>query len=563
MPAFLRQTLTDRDGVAPLSGPMTTAPPEGLLGPLVANADRLYSLPAVALEVVRLTSQPYLDTRELKTCLEKDPALTARILKVVNSSIFGLPRKVTDLAQALGLLGIKPLKMLVLGFSLPKQLWEGLEAKTVIWYWRHSLVKAMAARELSASFPVNDGDEAFLAALLQDVGILVLIGQLNTPYLALLAEARGDPEALRELETRSLGFDHVELGAKLLESWGLAPALLKAVQFPQERAAIQHLSLPDRSTAQVLHLAHLLASVLDDPAGPAMGQLLEAGEAYCRLTVEEVQQVAAVVQAKVRDLAGIFQLELPGGDSYADLVGAAHRNLSDVSAAAGAVLAWRSRENALLLKTRDLRQELLQAAVTGVRGVSPIKEPTQRRTALVSATETLPARSATESAVTERLPLAAHPLLVRRVADAITRCRAARSALTLVLVAVDDFALWLAEAKADDPEQAAAAITRGLTLWTDDRGPVWHLENGRFALLWDGADRDEGGELMRHALKEAQAWTKQQSAELIAGPTFSAGVATLEVPSKNFPPQKLIEGAQRCLDGAILSGGNTVKTIAL
>ncbi|HUE71370.1 MAG TPA: HDOD domain-containing protein [Pirellulaceae bacterium] len=542
---------------------MTTAPPEGLLGPLVANADRLYSLPAVALEVVRLTSQPYLDTRELKTCLEKDPALTARILKVVNSSIFGLPRKVTDLAQALGLLGIKPLKMLVLGFSLPKQLWEGLEAKTVIWYWRHSLVKAMAARELSASFPVNDGDEAFLAALLQDVGILVLVGQLNSPYLSLLAEARGDPEALRELETQSLGFDHVELGANLLESWGLAPALLKAVQFPQERAAVQSLSLPDRSTAQVLHLAHLLASVLDDPAGPAMGQLLEAGEAYCRLTVEEVRQVAAVVQEKVRDLAGIFQLELPGGDSYADLVVAAHRNLSDVSAAAGAVLAWRNRECALLLKTRDLRQELLQAAVAGARGFTPIKEPTHRRTALVSATETLRARAATESAVTERLPLAAHPLLVRRVADAIARCRAARSALTLVLVAVDDFALWLAEAKADDPEQAAAGITRGLTLWTDDRGPVWHLENGHFALLWDGADRDEGGELMRHALKEAQAWTKQPSAELIAGPTFSAGVATLEVPSKNFPPQKLIEGAQRCLDGAILSGGNTVKTIAL
>ena len=519
-------------------------PAEDLLGPILANADHLYSLPSVAMEVVQLTSQPYLDTRSLKDCLEKDPALTARILKVVNSSIFGLPRKVTDLTQALGLLGIKPLKMLVLGFSLPKQLWEGVQAQTALWYWRHSLVKAVSARELTASFPVHDGDEAFLAALLQDVGILVLIGQLDSPYLSLLAQSRGDSDALCELEQESLGFDHVELGARLLESWGLAPSLTKAVRFPRQREEVQKLSLPDRGTAQVLHLAHLLATVLDDPSGPAMGQLLEAGDAYCRLTVEEVQRIAAAVQEKVRDLAGIFQLELPAGESYASLVVTAHRHLSDVSAAAGAALAWQARQNALLTKTRDLRQELRGAAVA-------------------RASAETAACTRTTVAVSQRLPLASHPLLARRVADAVARCRAERTALSLGLVSIHEFGGWLMQAKATDPERAAAAITRGLTLWTDDRGPTWHLESGVFALLWDGADRNEAGELMRHALNEAHAWSAQQAGELGAGPTFSAGVATLEVPSKNFPPSDLIAGAQRCLDAAILSGGRTVKTIAL
>ncbi len=548
-----------------MSPPMTAAPGQDLLGPIVANADQLYSLPSVALEVVKLTGQPYLDTRELKACLENDPALTARILKVVNSSIFGLPRKVADLSQALGLLGIKPLKMLVLGFSLPKQLWEGIEAQTVIWYWRHSLVKAVAARELSASLPVNDGDEAFLAALLQDLGILVLIQQLDSPYLALLAEARGDPEALCELERQSLGFDHVALGARLLESWGLPPSLVKAMQFPQERAAVQKMNLPDRTTAQVLHLAHLLASVLDNPAGPAMGQMLEAGQAYCRLTAEEAQQVAGAVQGKVHDLAGIFHLELPGGESYADLVSAAHRNLANVSVAAGAELAWRNRDSTLLLKTQNLRQELLQAAVAGVAGLQPLPaiETSPAKDAAPAASETVPAGLAAATTAAERVSLSANPLLLRRVTDAVTRCRAARTPLTLVLVAIDDFALWLAGVKPDDADRAAAAITRGLTLWTEDRGPVWHLERGQFALLWDGADRNEAVELMRHALREAQTWSTQQSSELAAGPTFSAGVATLEIPSRNFPPCKLIEGAERCLTGAILSGGHTVKTIEL
>ena len=108
----------------------------------------------------------------------------------------------------------------------------------------------------------------------------------------------------------------------------------------------------------------LLAAVLDDPAGPAMAELMEAGQAYCKLTVEELQKVAASVQEKVRDLAGILQLELPGGESYADLVVAAHRSLSEVSASAGAMLAHRQRP--ANSAPGDLRHQLMRAA-TGPR----------------------------------------------------------------------------------------------------------------------------------------------------------------------------------------------------
>jgi len=93
-----------------------------VLDHLAARAAQLYSLPCVAAEVLKLTGSGEVDRPAIKACLENDPALTTRILKVVNSSLFGLTRKVTDLGQALALLGVKPLKMLVLGFSLPDQL---------------------------------------------------------------------------------------------------------------------------------------------------------------------------------------------------------------------------------------------------------------------------------------------------------------------------------------------------------------------------------------------------------------------------------------------------------
>src|SRR5438874_11945743 len=101
----------------------------GLVQQFVERTGQLYSLPAAAAEVLRLADEPQIDRQALKECLEGDPALAVRVLRVVNSSLFGATRQVTDLNQALTLLGIRPLKMLVLGFSLPKELFAGLEAE--------------------------------------------------------------------------------------------------------------------------------------------------------------------------------------------------------------------------------------------------------------------------------------------------------------------------------------------------------------------------------------------------------------------------------------------------
>ena len=114
------------------------------LDQLAAKACRLYSLPAVAMKVLELTENPQVDTRALKQCIETDPALTGKVLRVVNSSLYGLSREVSDLNQALALLGTKPLKLLVLGFSLPPGLFEDLAGDMLLNYWRHTLVKAVA-----------------------------------------------------------------------------------------------------------------------------------------------------------------------------------------------------------------------------------------------------------------------------------------------------------------------------------------------------------------------------------------------------------------------------------
>ncbi len=114
---------------------------------IAKRATTLYSRPTVALEVVRLTNEPQVDSQAIKECIEMDPALTGKILRVVNSSFFGLRCEVADLNQALTVLGIKPLKLLVLGFTLPDDLFAGLAAEQLEWNWTNTLTRAVAARQ--------------------------------------------------------------------------------------------------------------------------------------------------------------------------------------------------------------------------------------------------------------------------------------------------------------------------------------------------------------------------------------------------------------------------------
>src|SRR5262245_12210137 len=225
----------------------------GLVQQFVERTGQLYSLPAAAAEVLRLTGEPRIDPRALKQCIETDPALAARVLRVVNSSLFGPSRQVTDLGQALTLLGIRPLKMLVLGFSLPKELFAGLEAEVLARYWRLALVKAVAARELAEGLWRLPGDEPFLAGLVQDIGMLALIQQLGEPYQKLLIHVQTYGGSVLDRELETLGFDHLVLSARLLSHWGLPASLCAAISLPPDEDRIDELTRDERTEPRILH----------------------------------------------------------------------------------------------------------------------------------------------------------------------------------------------------------------------------------------------------------------------------------------------------------------------
>ena len=510
-----------------------------ILDHLAACAAQLYSLPSVAAQVLQLTGSGEVDRPALKACLENDPALTTRILKVVNSSLFGLTRKVTDLGQALVLLGVKPLKMLVLGFSLPHQLVAETEKEVLTEYWRHTLLKAAGCRELSRRLFPARSEETFTAGLLQDVGELVLIQQLGPSYIRFRGQVRKELRPLREAEWLALGFDHVELSARLLTQWGMPHSFIAIVAGKRDQG---ELAPADRALIKVLDVAELMARVVE---GGNAGQIALSAVALDELgmSAEQVQEILNVLTQRAEELASILSLELP---SRAELSAAAHVRLAETSAQ----MLEGASEEALLAEMTALqsqlqvaaRRQLTQGAPRQVVHAAELPRPTSR--------ESPPAQ--------EQVSLDSDQQLFGEVAAAIARCRCDKRSLSLVLFRVHGV---LARGGEPDAYPASQLLLGGLERWSQDRGTGLALPQNTFALLWECCTRNDGLQLARHVLRMAQDSSQTAEGALPSGWMLSAGLATLALPPRNFPPHEIIAAAQRCLAGALLSGGGAVKSI--
>ena len=512
---------------------------------LIDRTGQLYSLPAVAMEVLELTNQPQVDAQRLKACLENDPALTAKLLKVVNSSLFGLKRKVTDLSQAIGLLGVKPLKMLVLGFSLPKELYNAVETQALSRYWRHSLIKAVACRELAEKHWKIPGDEPFIAGLLQDIGQLMLLQHLGDVYLKFVDQAYLDPRPLAQLELDTLGFDHAIVSGRLLEKWGLASSLVQAIAVPFDTAMIDNLPEQDRVLPQILHLAELIAVILTRRPEGWLNELLAVGAKYRQLTYEQLRAVIATMEEKVVILGEVLALYQPDGPPFCDILTQAHLQLSAVAEGIMGELRANSPENLLLAETQRMSLELRSTIQSGI----PVARPV---TVSVSSGGSAPREA--------EIP---DSRWLRDLAQAIETGRQQREPVTLVLVQVDHFSQLVFTQGIERATQLLKLLEHVITTFAGNRGSCTLVGEARFALIWDGCDRREGNEFAKQVVRGVREWGQQRVEGRTAAFSLSAGLATVTLPTRNFPSRELITAAERCLSAAVGSGGDCVKSIEL
>lgn len=522
---------------------------------IVRRARGLYSLPAVAMQVLELTSTETVDTQALKECVENDPALTARLLRVVNSSLFGLSSQVSDLNQALALLGTKPLKLLVLGFSLPDRLLSGIARDRLACYWRDSLTRAVAGRVLSETIWRMPGDEAFIAGLLADIGLLVLIQDLGSPYADFLDHVELSGDDLLACEREWLGFDHTALSARLLAHWGLPKDLVAAVAVPRSTNTWRQLSVSPGPQPKILYLADQLVALVARRRIGVLPDLLEAGETICGMTRTDLVEIVKSLQANVEQLADVLSLELPAGLEYCDILARAHAQLADavteaVSDQLGAAV---DRRHTGPRRFRDHGPRDASGQPTAAERPPPVQAcPNTAAPAPAVPCKPDAADNGSQEEAT---------MLLGRLTAMVTCCRTDRRELSLLLVEIDNYDQLVHSGGVAVARRFAARLDASLS--TSDLGDAVMLPMtaARFALLLPGSDRTAAVALGRQLIAATVAFSADQSPHDRAVPKLSIGLATVAVPPKNFSARALIDSAQRCLHAARSSRKNALKSI--
>lgn len=224
---------------------------------------KIPSLPVVIVDLLASMDQEDTDVEHLSAKISQDQGLTAKTLRLANSSFYGMANQVTTLQQAIAILGFRTIRCLATTTGLMAAVpTVGNAAFDATQHWRHGIAAAVCAREVAATVRCNP-DHAYMAALLHDIGRLVLATQFATAYAAVLAYQGEHACATLEAEQAVLGLDHASVGHAMARHWNFPLEFQDAIA--NHHAPPAPNEDPLTTTVRVANgLAHGVADAQDD-----------------------------------------------------------------------------------------------------------------------------------------------------------------------------------------------------------------------------------------------------------------------------------------------------------
>lgn len=199
---------------------------------LTAAVESMPAFPKSVQRILELTRDVNSTPKELVEVIDKDPVVTVKILKVVNSAYYSLPKQITSIGNAVVYMGFNTIKNLALSIAaigmLPKDNESGFDAQQ---YLLHSLATAALAKQLAARVDDADPMDCFIAGLLHDFGKVVFAQMMPREFKVALTYSQTTGEALHAALQREIGADHVLVGAMLVEKWRFAPHLIETIRY--------------------------------------------------------------------------------------------------------------------------------------------------------------------------------------------------------------------------------------------------------------------------------------------------------------------------------------------
>lgn len=261
-----------------------------MLEKILRDHEELSSLPQTLAEVLRITRDEDSSASDLSEVLLRDPALTARILRMVNSPFYGLGREVTTVSQAVLTVGMRGVTSLALSSSIYDLTgkWSSIIDRQK--FWSHSLEVAIASRSLAEASGLKCPEEAFVCGLLHEIGLPVLEKSFPDEFEQIWKGAACETELLKH-EQQQWGTDHIKVGQFLMQQWNLPADLVASLD-----SLSGTVSRDDSFLAKVLGAAHCLSRFAIADSQPAPAQLAELkGTMTGRLKLEP-EKIAEIEQ---------------------------------------------------------------------------------------------------------------------------------------------------------------------------------------------------------------------------------------------------------------------------
>lgn len=274
---------------------------------VVQRIDEISSLPQIALRVMEVANDPNSGAADLKEVVEADAALSARILRCVNSSTYAIRGEIASLQQAIAYLGLKQIRNLAVTagvsglFKKDKNIGPYCRSQL----WRHLVSVGISARLIAMRCGINNFEEAFLAGLLHDIGI-VLEDQHAHELFSAVIQSLDESKTLAETERSYLGFDHTALGEKVAANWGFPEATKASIRYHHASVSYKGEQI---DIVRCVEVANLICTLKGIPSvGLKLVEISRPALAGLSLTKEDITVLVTDLDQELATNASLFQV---------------------------------------------------------------------------------------------------------------------------------------------------------------------------------------------------------------------------------------------------------------
>lgn len=220
----------------------------------IRRIEEVPTLPVIITRILEVLEDEKSTAKDLERVVSRDQSIASRVLRIANSAYYGFPRRIATIHRAIVILGFETVKALALGSSIFETLFPSGRStyfnRTA--YWLHSIACSQSATALAQESGDTNPQEAFLAGLIHDIGMVAMDHMMHQEYCRLLDRAVQQAVPLHELEREAWGFDHGEVGSWLGERWKFPVPLLDAIRFHHR---LSDSASPSTPLVSIVHLA--------------------------------------------------------------------------------------------------------------------------------------------------------------------------------------------------------------------------------------------------------------------------------------------------------------------